>query len=98
MKEDSKPNPQYTNLNMGESSTQKKDEGGQEKRLEDKPGAYLLKDTAADEEASSNEVKVAAERADLNEDITAEDEDSDSLDEDEFNFNPFEDEDTETQD
>jgi hypothetical protein len=101
---DNKRNPQYTNLNYEENSNQKEGEGQEAiKRLENRPGTYLLKDKAEDEETLSQEDEVAAERSDLDEEVTAEDEESNSFmenefNEDELNLNPFDDDNIETQD
>ena len=82
MKEDGKPNPQYSDSKLDGNS-----ENGVGKRLEDKPGAFLLKETAEDEEI--NQKGSVPEPIELNEEAIG----SLEADDVEFNddvLNPFE--------
>jgi hypothetical protein len=108
MNEENKSNPQYTNPNSdGNSENRSNDthkenfneinaENNIEKRLEDKPGAFLLKEISVDEEDESTVDKVVTERSDLEEEITEIDEEVVEIDEsgdlfndDELNLDPF---------
>lgn len=97
MKEESKINPRDTQVDLGKSSERvqgdafgasfkqsEKEASSVEKRLEDKPGAYLLKDISADEENSSikNKVKHPPEP---DEEVASEDEGFDEEGDDLFN-------------
>lgn len=80
MNEENKSNPQYTNPNENsenlsndthkENSNEINAENNIEKRLEDKPGAFLLKEISVDEEDDSTAGKVVVERSDSEEEIT----------------------------
>ena len=98
MKEDNKINPRDTQSDLNKSSEKAQDnasginpnqnekEGNSiEKRLEDKPGAYLLKETSVDEEDSTAGNKVSPDPLELNEDVTSEDGDMDEAGYDLFN-------------
>lgn len=97
MKEDNKINPRNTQSDLSKSSEKGQDNasgvnfkqneweaGSVEKRLEDKPGAYLLKDISVDEESSSIENKVKRP-PEPDEEVTSEDEDFDEAGDDLFN-------------
>lgn len=97
MKEDNKSNPQYTNPNFDGNLERLQDDPHKEvsaagrmkednlgKRLEDRPGAFLLKETSADQEASLAANKTTVERSDLEEEITREDEIDDMFSDGEF--------------
>ena len=97
MKEESKINSRDTQVDLGKSFDKVQDNaskvnfkqnereaGSVEKMLEDKPGAYLLKDISVDEENSS--IKDTMKRPpEPDEEVTSEDEDFDEAGDDLFN-------------
>lgn len=98
MKEEIKINPRDTQVDLGKSSEKVQSDASRinlkqnekevdtiEKMLEDRPGAYLLKDISVDEENSSIKNKVNQRPPVPDEEITSEDEDFDEAGDDPFN-------------
>lgn len=97
MKEESKISSRDTQVDLGKTSERaqgdafgvsfkqsEKQASSIERRLEDKPGAYLLKDISVDEENSSIKIKVKLP-PEPDEEETSEDEDFDEAGDDLFN-------------